>query len=148
KKLCCSVELVTIPRALPPHSDFWKPLSAQHKIALPSCARLRLRQLIVEYNFELHIRTGRNRLRYTHVHDGLVILVAIIRLDELQVFRQISLPHHFKAFDLFRTVFCVLPLRIVCVAITDELGFAHPRCLGLESVQIKMKRKMVEGLPS
>ena len=54
--------LMAIPRVMPPHADFGKPLSAQDEIALPTRACLRLRHLVVECNFELHVRPGSDGL--------------------------------------------------------------------------------------
>ncbi len=124
------VILVAIPGSMPPHAYFGKPLAAEHEITLPSGTGLGLGKLGLKCDLELDIRARRDRLSQLQVNHGLVIFVAIVGRDELQLRSQISLAHHFDALDVFRAVILVFPLLVASVAAAHELGVATNVALG------------------
>ena len=77
KKLGQSMELVAIPPSVPP--NLGKPLPSEQKGALVSGARNNFGEGCLEFDFELHIRTRRNRTRQLHLENRLVVWIAIIR---------------------------------------------------------------------
>ncbi len=62
KELGLRMELVAVPRAVPPHSHLWKPLSRHQEVALVAGARHHLRELRHKVNPELHAPIRRQRL--------------------------------------------------------------------------------------
>src|SRR5208282_2618373 len=93
------VVLVAVPGSVPPHAYLRKPLAAEHEIALPTGTRLRFRHLIVEGDFELDVRTGGDRFGDGQLNHGLVVFVAIIGSDEVELRSQIALASDFDALD-------------------------------------------------
>ena len=101
KKFCGRVILMTVPGSVPPHADLGEPLSTEQEIALPSGAGLGLRQLIVKCDFELDESAGGIGFVEVQINNGLVVFVAIVGRDELQILGEIALPDDFDALDVF-----------------------------------------------
>ena len=80
------------------------------------------------------------------VDDGLVVFVAVVRCDELQLPGQVALTDDFKTLDVFRAIFFCLPTRRRRCRGCLGFGFAYPGGFGLKRILIKMERKVIEGL--
>ncbi|PYV19311.1 MAG: hypothetical protein DMG21_02010 [Acidobacteria bacterium] len=75
----------------------------------------------------------------------MVVLVAVVRLDEFHLLRQIAHAGDGERSDLDRAEMFRVPSGLAASparAAQAELG--HERGLGLEGIQIEMKRKRVE----
>src|SRR5215472_15569713 len=131
---------------MPPDSDFGEPLPAEQEIALPSGARLGLREFGLEVDFELHECAGGNRFPKAQIHDRLIILIAVVRGRELQVGSRVPLADNLDLLNLFGAVKLVLPFRISSIAGAHELGITNKRCVRLKGILIEMERKVIEGL--
>jgi hypothetical protein len=140
------VILMTIPAAVPPDANLGEPLPAQHEVAFPSRARLRFRKLRLKRDLELNVRPGRDGLRNFEVDYSLVVFVAVVGRDELQLRSQIALTHDFKALDVLRAVILVFPFLIASIAAAHQFGIAHKCGLRLKCVLIKMEREVVKRL--
>ncbi len=140
------VILMAIPGSAPPHADFRKPLAAEHEVALPSRAGLRLRHLVVEDDLELHEGACGNGLSQRKIDDGFVVFVSIIGGDEMQLRSEIALAYHFDAFDFLGAEFFGIPLVVAGIAAAVALGLAHPGGVWLKGILVKMEREVVERL--
>src|ERR1700733_7585387 len=131
---------MAIPRAMPPHPNFWEPLPSEHEIALPSGARLGLGKLCLKPNLELHVLARRDYPGETHIGHGLVIFIAVVGLNVLQLRGQITLVNNLQSFDLFRAVFLRFPFVVSSIAASFEFSLAYPGRVGLKRILIEMER--------
>ncbi len=106
------VILVAIPRAVPPNSHFRKPLAAEQEIAFPSRTSLGLGKFCLKGNLELNECARRDRFRDMQIDDGLIIFIAVVRSDVLQVLGDVPLVDDLNAFDVFGPVVLVFPLVV------------------------------------
>ena len=121
---------------MPPHPYFGEPLATQKKVTLPSGTRLGFWKLCDEGDLELNVSAGGNRFRDAQIDYRLIIIIAVIRCDVLQVLRQVPLTYDFNALDVLRPVVFGLPLLVPGIASTHELGVAHKRRFGLKCVLV------------
>src|SRR5215469_13942410 len=110
---------------MPPDTDLGEPLAAKNKITFPSRARLRPGKLGLESDLELNECAGGNGLGEAQIDNGLIIFIAVVRGDELQVLGEVALAHNVNAFDVFRTVILRLPFLVSCVAAAHEFRAAY-----------------------
>src|SRR5207245_8296044 len=102
-------------------------------------------QLVVEANLKFDVRAGRDRFGQMHLKHRVVVLVAVVRLDKLNLFRQVTHSGDGERKDFDRAKMLRVPAGIsprAPGAAQADLG--HKRGLTLEGVQIKMKGKSVE----
>jgi hypothetical protein len=91
KILRIHVELVAIPRTLPPDADLWKPLADEVVIADGTRPSDWQRLLCLKFYSEFYRLTVRNRPRGADLENGLVVHISVVRLDVLERVRDIHL---------------------------------------------------------
>ena len=82
---------------MPPHPYFGEPLSAEKEVTLPPRPRLGFWKLCDEGELELNVGTDRDGFRDEQIDHRLIIFIAVVRRDELQILRQVTLAYDFDA---------------------------------------------------
>ena len=136
------VKLMAIPGAFPPDANFRKPLADHVKIAQVSSSRDDFGQLIIEGDLEFHFGARWDRSGKFDLHHRVIGCVVVVRLDEAHLVCQVAHAGDFKMRDRDRAEMFRLPIEVGVVA----LFFSHKSGLGLEGVQIQVKRKCFLGL--
>src|SRR6185312_6586861 len=148
KELGVGVELMAVPRAVPPHSYFGKPLPSENEVAIVAGARHHLGKLVVKLNVKLDRLARCDGLRQLHLDDSFVVGIAVVRRDEFQLRSQIALSGNFKFLDVDRAVIFRIPFVQPRPASLPSLAMrlANPCRLGLEGIEIEVEGKAREWL--
>ena len=81
-----------------------------------------------------------------NLHYTTVVLVVVVRLDELQLGSQVAQPYDLKTPDLFGTVVLAFPLLERLPTGAFPLPFPRPGGSGLKCVQIQMEGETIQRL--
>ena len=111
KEFCVGMELMTVPRPLPPDADLGEPLRSHHEIVAVAGAGEDLPKLVVERDPELHRFVRRHRARQLDLEHGAVIGIAIVGSDKLDLRGQIAHADHFQRLHLGGSLVLVFPLE-------------------------------------
>ena len=136
------VELMAIPRAFPPHANFRKPLADHVKIAQVSSSRDNFGHLVAEGDLEFHFRACRDGSGKFDLHHRVIGCVVVVSLDEAHFVGQVTHAGDFEMRDSDFPEMLGLPFEVGIVAAL----FSHKSGLGLEAIQIQVKRKCFPGL--
>src|SRR5690349_11474841 len=131
------MKLVAIPGAVPPHSHFGKPLRSHREGSLVAGTRYHFGKLVVKLNAELHGLSRWNRPWESHLYDGAVVGIVVVRRYELQFCSEVAFAGHFEFLDVNRTEVARLPCLIAIIA----MSFTCKTGVRLKAVQIEVKRK-------
>src|SRR5207249_6410483 len=132
------MELMAVPTVVPPHSDLREPLRNNKEIPLVAGACDNFRKVVVEANPKLDVFAGQHGFRQAHPKDRVVVLVAVVRLDKLNLLRQLTHSRDGEREDFDRAKMLRVPPGIgarAAGAAKADLG--HERGLTLEGVQVK-----------
>ncbi len=148
KKLSHRVELMAIPCPVPPHADLGKPLSGEQEGALVASAGDHLRENRMELYLEDDVLSGWDRAGKLDFKDGLVVGIAIIGRDKLDLLGEVPHADNFKRGNVVRPAVLRVP-RILeggGAEVSVAMRFVHPCGLGLKAVQVKVKGEVIQRL--
>src|SRR4029077_14876009 len=106
------MKLVAVPRSMPPHTHFGKPLRAHRECPFVTGSGYYFGKLVVELNAELNGFSRSDCSRKLHQRDCPVIRVVVVWRDEFELICQISLTSDFKLLDVNRPKVARLPFLV------------------------------------
>src|SRR3954452_21519260 len=110
---------------LPPDTDFGEPLSAEDVIAFVSGTRDGFAELCFETDLEGDLCAGRDRPRELNFHDGLVLRITVIGLNEVHCGGEIAHAFDFKLGHIVIGADLLFPLAAVVARASAPTNFTN-----------------------